>query len=87
MNDNSQNLDDIIHNLSYIENILAINKNKVHQMFNCGSNYNINDINSIFAENHKLIQMKNKLLQNDKIKHLSPDDLYNLKIIHLKKYY
>lgn len=86
MNDNSKNLDDIIHSIAYIESILAINKNKVTEMFDSGSN-NINVINSIFAENHKLIQMKNKLLQNDKIKHLSENDLYNLKIIHLKKFY
>lgn len=77
---------DLIHSLNYIDNMIYFNNQEVKALFNT-TGYDINRINELFAHNHKLIQQKNEILQNDKLKKYSEKDIHKFQILLSKKFY
>jgi hypothetical protein len=77
---------DLLHTLINIDTQIAFNKAQVNILFSQDTN-SIQRINELYADNYRLIQTKNKILQDDKLKHLSFEQLEDLKSKHSKKYY
>lgn len=81
MNDS---IEELIYSLNYITNMLHYNHQEARLLLNSPKD-NLNRINRLFSDNHKLIILKKEILQNDKLKHLSENEIKDLQIRYDKK--
>lgn len=80
----NENIEDLINSLNYIESMLHFNHCEAKILLNSPKD-NLNRINRLFSDNHKLIKLKKEILQNDKLKHLDENEIKDLQIRYDKK--
>lgn len=80
----NENIEELIYSLNFIDNIIYINNQEAKLLIHSPLN-NLNRINMLYADNHKLIQNKNDILQNHHLKHLNDYEIKDLQIRLNKK--
>lgn len=75
----NENIEELIYSLNFIDNIIYINNQEAKLLIHSPLN-NLNRINMLYSDNHKLIQNKKDILQNHHLKHLDDKQIKDLQI-------
>ena len=77
-------IEDLIYSLNYIDSMLHYNNQEAKLLIHSPLN-NLNRINRLYSDNHKLIILKKEILQNDKLKYFDEYEIKDLQIKYDKK--